>query len=127
MISARDASLLAERLLALLDEEFEVLKVQNLDAFESLQPEKGDIIKQLSGLALPEDGPESLAWDGFRAQIRDCADRHRRNEILIQRKLEAIRAALKTLQGPDPLNAVEVYDRMGRMSSARRGRGLADA
>jgi hypothetical protein len=45
----------------------------------------------------------------------------------VQRKLDAIRAALKTLQGADAASSVEVYDRMGRMSANRRSRGLADA
>lgn len=117
----------ASRLLDLLDQEFEALKSQDLERFESFQAEKADILKAFSGLSLPQEGPDALAWEGFRDLIRDCKERHRRNEILIQRKLDAIRAALRTLQGPDPLNAVEVYDRMGRLSSARRSRGLGDA
>ena len=117
----------AERLLALLDAEFEALKVQDLTAFESHQAEKSAILQELEGLKLPEEGPEAEAWEPFREVIRQCRDHHRRNQILVQRKLDAIRAALKTLQGADAASSVEVYDRMGRMSANRRSRGLADA
>jgi flagellar biosynthesis/type III secretory pathway chaperone len=117
----------AERLLALLDAEFEALKIQDLTAFESHQAEKAAILQELGALALPEEGPEAQAWEPFREVIRQCRDHHRRNQILVQRKLDAIRAALKTLQGADAASSVEVYDRMGRMSANRRSRGLADA
>ena len=117
----------AERLLALLDAEFEALKIQDLTAFESHQSEKAAHLQELGGLTLPEEGPEAQAWEPFREVIRQCRDHHRRNQILVQRKLDAIRAALKTLQGADAASSVEVYDRMGRMSANRRSRGLADA
>ena len=117
----------AERLLALLDAEFEALKIQDLTAFESHQAEKAAILQELGSLTLPEEGPEAQAWEPFREVIRQCRDHHRRNQILVQRKLDAIRAALKTLQGVDAASSVEVYDRMGRMSANRRSRGLADA
>lgn len=117
----------AERLLALLDAEFEALKIQDLAAFESHQAEKAAILQELSALNLPEEGSEAQAWEPFREVIRQCRDHHRRNQILVQRKLDAIRAALKTLQGADAASSVEVYDRMGRMSANRRSRGLADA
>lgn len=119
------ASQQASRLLELLDQEFEALTSQDLERFESFQAEKGQIIRGLAGLTLPLD--DSPAWEGFRGLILECKERHRRNEILIQRKLDAIRSALRALQGPDPLNAVEVYDRMGRLSSPRRSRGFGDA
>lgn len=117
----------AERLLALLDAEFEALKIQDLAAFESHQAEKAAILQELGALNLPEEGSEAQAWEPFREVIRQCRDHHRRNQILVQRKLDAIRAALKTLQGADAASSVEVYDRMGRMSANRRSRGLADA
>ncbi len=126
-MNPEQASVHANRLLELLDLEFDALKEQSLDRFESMQAEKAAILGSLSNLQLPSEGADALAWEPFRDLIRLCKDRHRRNEILLQRKLDAIRAALRTLQGPDPLNAVEVYDRMGRLSGIRRGRGLADA
>ncbi|MEY4013651.1 MAG: hypothetical protein RLZZ290_515 [Pseudomonadota bacterium] len=126
-MNPEQASARAQRLLDLLDLEFEALKDQSLDRFEALQAEKAEILSTLSQLSLPSEGSADRSWETFRDHIRECKTRHRRNEILLLRKLDAIRAALRTLQGPDPLNAVEVYDRMGRLSGLRRGRGLADA
>ena len=126
-LSPNQASDIADQLLALLDQEFEHLKTQDLNAFEALQPQKTSLLGALSQLNLPEPADASDPWNGFRSRIAECKDRHRRNEILLQRKLDAIKAALRTLQGPDPLNAVEVYDRMGRLNGPKRGRGLGQA
>jgi flagellar biosynthesis/type III secretory pathway chaperone len=117
----------AERLLTLLDSEFEALKIQDLTLFESYQSEKMSILQGLGALKLPESGPEVQAWAPFLDLVKDCQDRHRRNQILIQRKLDAIRGALNTLQGAEAASSVEVYDKLGRLSAGRRGRGLGDA
>lgn len=139
----------AKRLVALLDEEFEALKAQDLNTFEALQPEKAAILQVLSntqipaflssGTPTPVDPAASAAtanpidtagraeWETFQQLIVECRDRHRRNSILIQRKLDAIRAALKTLQGADPTSSVEIYDRLGRVATGRKKSGYADA
>jgi hypothetical protein len=44
---------------------------------------------------------------------------HKRNEIFMLRKLESIKGALQTIQSPDPLNTVEVYDRLGKVRPNR--------
>lgn len=126
-LSPNQASDIADQLLALLDQEFEHLKTQDLTAFEALQPQKSTLLTELAQLQLSEPTDAADPWNGFRSRISECKDRHRRNEILLQRKLDAIKAALRTLQGPDPLNAVEVYDRMGRLNGPKRGRGLGQA
>lgn len=117
----------ADRLLSLLDAEFEALKSQDLPLFESYQQEKVGILEYLSATQLAEINQDDPAWTGFLDRVKDCRDRHRRNQILIQRKLDAIRGALKTLEGAEAASSVEVYDKMGRLSAGRRGRGLADA
>ncbi len=48
---------------------------------------------------------------------------HRRNEILILRKLDAIRGALDSLQLGGSGSSVETYDRLGKV---RRGRQMRD-
>ncbi len=114
----------------LLQDEFEALRVQDLDGFEALQDAKLTIFKTLSHLTGVEtdksrlDAPE---WDTFKNLISDCRDLHRRNEVLIVRKLDAIRGTLQTLRGSDPTASVEVYDRLGRLSRSRGGRGYEDA
>ena len=120
-----------DRLVNLLDEEFNALKEQDLDAFEELLNEKNHILadlSQLTGVRQPEDadrlGPE---WTPFRDRMRICRDMHRRNEILILRKLDAIRGALESLNVNDPTSPVEVYDRLGQIKRLRRMRGYSEA
>ena len=114
----------------LLEQEFEALKVQDLDAFEHMQIRKLEIFDKLNSLTAVGtaqsrlDNPE---WDGFKNLISDCRELHRRNEVLIIRKLDAIRGTLQTLQGTDPTASVEVYDRLGRISRGRGGRGYEEA
>jgi len=105
-----------DRLVDLLDEEFNALKEQDLDAFEELLNEKNHILAdltQVTGVRQPEDadllGPE---WTPFRHRMVSCRDMHRRNEILILRKLDAIRGALESL---------------GQIKSLRRMRGYSEA
>ncbi len=115
----------------LLETEFDQLKAQNLDAFEATQSSKNALLQELTRLAGIE-GPESAdalgpEWDGFKEHMMHCRDLHRRNEVLIHRKIEAIRGALQSLQVEDPTSSVEIYDRLGKLSRARRGRGYSDA
>jgi len=122
---------MASSLEQLLETEFDQLKAQNLDAFEATQSTKNTLLQELTRLA-GIDGPESAdalgpEWDGFKAQMMHCRDLHRRNEVLIHRKIEAIRGALQSLQVEDPTSSVEIYDRLGQLSRARRGRGYSDA
>jgi len=57
----------------------------------------------------------------------ECRDMHRRNEILIVRKLDAIRGTLQSMVIDDPASSVEVYDRLGKINRLRRRRGYSDA
>ena len=123
---------LANTLEEMLELEFEQLKVQNIDAFEASQASKNELLEELARLAGIE-GPDSADqlgpdWDGFKDQMAHCRDLHRRNEVLIGRKIDAIRGALQSLQVEDPASSVEMYDRLGKLSRGRRGgRGYSDA
>lgn len=122
---------LAQTLQDMLEQEFEHLKAQNLDAFEATQSSKNELLQELARLAGIE-GPDSAdaldaQWDGFKAQMAHCRDLHRRNEVLIGRKIDAIRGALQSLQIQDPTSSVEIYDRLGRVSRVRHGRGYNEA
>jgi len=124
---------LAQKLDDMLELEFEQLKVQNLDAFEASQATKNELLQQLATLAGIQ-GPESAdelgpEWDGFKERMAHCRDMHRRNEVLIGRKIDAIRGALQSLQVEDPTSSVEIYDRLGKVSRGGRrgGRGYAEA
>jgi flagellar biosynthesis/type III secretory pathway chaperone len=130
--SSEQALLLAKTLEDMLEQEFEHLKVQNLDAFEASQASKNELLEELARLAGIE-GPDSAdqlgpEWDNFKDQMAHCRDLHRRNEVLIGRKIDAIRGALQSLQVEDPASSVEIYDRLGKLSRGRRaGRGYSDA
>jgi flagellar biosynthesis/type III secretory pathway chaperone len=120
-------SKIASDLEHLLDQEFEALKAQNLDLFERLQESKAKLIGLLSQRQLPaEQAKENTDWLQFQDAVTGCRDKHRRNSILIQRKLDAIKAALRTLQGADNSSSVEVYDRLGRLSASRRRASYKD-
>lgn len=130
--SLEQALSLAQTLEEMLELEFEQLKVQNLDAFEASQASKNELLEELARLAGIQ-GPDSAdqlgpEWDGFKEQMAHCRDLHRRNEVLIGRKIDAIRGALQSLQVEDPASSVEIYDRLGKLSRGRRGgRGYSDA
>ena len=123
---------LAKTLEEMLELEFEHLKVQDLDAFEASQASKNELLEELARLAGIQ-GPDSAdqlgpEWDGFKDHMAHCRDLHRRNEVLIGRKIDAIRGALQSLQLEDPASSVEIYDRLGKLSRVRRGgRGYSDA
>jgi flagellar biosynthesis/type III secretory pathway chaperone len=122
---AESAQSQASRLLNLIESEFEALKKQDLTAFEALQPEKLELLNHLGALAKkiqqgavgPTEGPE---WADFKALIRRCQDHYRRNETLINRQLMSIRGALQALSGSGRPDSVEMYDRLGQLTSHGR-------
>ena len=126
LVAALEHGLLLQQLL---QQEFDALREQNLDIFEALQPEKThifDALIRLTGVGTESNRLEEPEWDTFKNLIADCRDMHRRNEILISRKLDAIRGTLQTLNGGESTASVEVYDRLGRMARSRAGRGYEE-
>jgi len=125
------------KLRRLLEEEFDSLRTRDLDRFESLQAVKALLLAELSSavdsqrrqLTEQASNPELLSrWETFRANMLECRDLHRRNEILILRKRDAIEGALSALVGGfDSASSVEVYDRLGRMNRPRRRNAYAQA
>jgi flagellar biosynthesis/type III secretory pathway chaperone len=128
---------LVQRLRALLEDEFEALKAQDLERFEGLQPLKLELLQSLGRAVPPEPtapaaNAEQVAlqmqqWDEFVAVMNECREAHRRNDILIRSKLEAIRGTLRMLQSADESSSVDIYDRLGRVGGGLRGRGYQDA
>ena len=121
----------ANALKSVLSNEFESLKDQNLELFETLQSQKLEILDFLASEELLEriksytNSKDALAdnvslWQQVIDLMKECKELHIRNEILINRKLETIRGALHTIQTPDPLSSVEVYDRLGKIRSNSR-------
>tara|TARA_X000000950_G_scaffold76226_1_gene95435 strand:+ start:1839 stop:2270 length:432 start_codon:yes stop_codon:yes gene_type:complete len=128
----------ANALKSVLSNEFESLKDQNLELFETLQSQKLEILDFLASEELLEriksytNNKDALAdnvslWQQVIDLMKECKELHIRNEILINRKLETIRGALHTIQTPDPLSSVEVYDRLGKIRSNSRKNSVGNA
>ena len=122
------ANALATQLAEILELEFDALRVQDLDKFEELQPIKNELLTELTRLAPPAHEVQTLPqWQSFREVMLACRDAHRRNAVLMERKLEAIRGTLQSLRLEDPSSSVEVYDRLGHISRFSRNTGYSDA
>jgi flagellar biosynthesis/type III secretory pathway chaperone len=121
------ALFVADQLVQLLALEFEELKSQDLDRFESLQAGKNDLLAELAGLCPSAEDLQNLPeWDALRESLIECRDMHRRNAVLIERKLDTIRGALHSLRAGDSGSPVEVYDRLGQVARFSRGRGYQE-
>jgi flagellar biosynthesis/type III secretory pathway chaperone len=124
------ADTLVAQLADLLEREFEALKVQDLDQFEILLSGKNHLLSELSRLTgvtqLADADKLGSHWNDFRTRMLICRNMHRRNEILIMRKLDAIRGALESLNVHDPASPVEVYDRLGQIKRIRRLRSFTE-
>lgn len=117
----------SDQLVQLLALEFEALKSQDLDRFESLQPGKNELLAQLSALCPSAEDLQNLPeWEALREKLIECRDLHRRNAVLIERKLDTIRGALHSLRVGDSGSPVEVYDRLGQVARFSRGRGYQE-
>ncbi len=121
------ALFVSDQLVQLLALEFEALKSQDLDRFESLQAGKNDLLAELAGLCPSAEDLQKLPeWDALRELLIECRDMHRRNAVLIERKLDTIRGALHSLRAGDSGSPVEVYDRLGQVARFSRGRGYQE-
>ena len=115
------------QLIQMLALEFDALKSQDLDRFEYLQPAKNDLLAELTTICPPaEDLQKMPEWDALRELLIECRDLHRRNAVLIERKLDTIRGALHSLRVGDSGSPVEVYDRLGQVARFSRGRGYQE-
>lgn len=122
------ASQLAVSLSQMLAQEFEALRNQDLDQFEQLQPVKTELLAEITRLAPAAPEMQALPeWQDFRATMLACRDAHRRNAVLMERKLEAIRGTLQSLRVDGAASSVEVYDRLGHISRFSRHSGYSDA
>ena len=118
---------LATQLSKLLLLEFEALKVQDLDRFESLQPGKNDLLAGLAKLCPSAEDLQNLPeHEKLRELLIECRDLHRRNAVLIERKLDTIRGTLHSLHTGESGSPVEVYDRLGQVARFSKGRGYQD-
>ena len=118
---------LGSQLAQLLALEFAALKSQQLDQFEALQPGKNDLLTALASACPSAEDLQNLPeWEELRELLIDCRDLHRRNAVLIERKLDAIRGTLHSLRTGESGSPVEVYDRLGQVARFSKGRGYQE-
>jgi flagellar biosynthesis/type III secretory pathway chaperone len=125
-----------KRLDSLLTEEFEALKNQNLEFFETLQAEKLKILEVLAsldfiGVNLDQAATQQLLnnpiWNEITSLLERCKRSHQRNELLISKQLDSIRGALSALQDQDPSATLELYTKLGKTRATRRSILSGDA
>ena len=118
----------ATQLAHILELEFQALRDQALDQFEQLQLVKNQLLSEISALAPGAEDLQTLQeWQDFREMMVICRDFHRRNALLMNRKLDAIRGTLDSLRLNDTASPVEVYDRLGLISRFSRHNAYSDA
>ena len=127
----------ADRLGLVLHEEFQALSTEDIDSFEKLQPVKAQLlgsltlfvqtIQQPDPATQPQTGHE-LILEAFYSRMHECRNAHQRNEILIRSRLEAIRGTLRILENSSEQDgAVQLYDRLGRVSEGYGRKRYTDA
>ena len=125
-----------EALESILEQEFRALKNQDMDEFDRLQARKIKLIELLGSetvvetiksrgsgsTTIKDNETESLA--SIKLRIERCHELHRRNEILINRKLEAVKGALSSLREGNHTDEVEVYTKAGGFQKSNAARPI---
>jgi len=111
---------------ALLNQEFDYIKNDNLDQLTSLQEEKNKTLNELSKLKdigedqfgnSQENLPENIErWGVIINSVVECKTLHQRNETFVSRRLDSIRAALSILKSGNVENSLNLYDKRGAVS-----------
>ena len=128
--SANHAVKFANELFQLLELEFEALKAQNLPEIESIQERKLPILEYLSSDFIKssiEQEDIQPEWESFKTIVSECKNAHRRNEILVNRRIESIKAALSTVTGQHKDDELEMYDRLGKLAQKKNSKGILEA
>ena len=128
--SADDAIRFARELHRLLELEFEALKLQKLSEIESIQEKKIPILEHLNADSIKASVKENSGepnWESFKSIISECKSAHRRNEILVNRRIESIKSALNTLTGENKDDELEMYDKLGKLAQKKNSKGILEA
>ena len=121
-------SIQLETLEKILEQEFSALKQQDMDSFDRLQPRKiaimealgaDGVIESITASNTSERSQTSQEVSSIKILIDRCHELHRRNEILINRKLEAVKGALASLREGSATDDVEVYTKAGGLAKPK--------
>ena len=127
---AVDAIRFANELRQLLELEFEALKTQDLSEIESIQEKKVPILEYLGSDSIKASLTETSGatdWESFKLIISECKNAHRRNEILVNRRIESIKGALNTVTGQNKDDELEMYDKLGKLAQKKNSKGILEA
>ena len=126
---SKQISIQLETLEKILEQEFSALKQQDMDSFDRLQPRKiaimealgaDGVIESITASDTSEKSQSSLEEiSSIKILIDRCHELHRRNEILINRKLEAVKGALASLREGSATDDVEVYTKAGSLAKPK--------
>ena len=128
--NADDAIRFANELHNLLELEFEALKLQKLSEIESIQEKKIPLLEYLNADSIKANVQEAdgeANWESFKSIISECKSAHRRNEILVNRRIESIKNALNTLTGENRDDELEMYDKLGKLAQKKNSKGILEA
>ena len=128
--NADNAIRFANELQTLLELEFEALKSQNLSEIESIQEKKVPILEFLGSDSIKSNVTKSRGdadWEAFKSIINECKNAHRRNEILVNRRIESIKGALNTVTGENKDDELEMYDKLGKLAQKKITKGILEA
>jgi len=127
----RDILTLGNQLKSSLEEEFIALTEKNLDHLETVQQRKVELLQSIQAQwpqeisSEAEESPTGEVsssdplWDEARTLLNECKDAHIRNDLLLKRQLEVVRAVLSSLTKRSADNHSALYDKMGRMRRKR--------
>ena len=113
-----------EALHTLLEQEFEFLKKQDFKSFEKLQHRKQDLLNllvdEISGKD-PEITPEAIQElikenQELSNRLIECQNLQKRNESLINQKLNTIKEALSSLGFQDMMKNKDTYEHLNKKS-----------
>ena len=113
-----------EALHTLLEQEFEFLTKQDFKSFEELQHKKQDLLNLLVGEIGgddPEITPEAIQEliqenQELSSSLIECQNLQKRNETLINQKLQTIQEALSSLGFQDMMKNKETYEHLNKKS-----------
>ena len=111
---------LAERLSAVLEKEFEALRTRDIETLEDAQSEKVHLLDQIAdGWSIMQDTKNTDPTSDNEAHLRDlllsCKQKHARNDIMLRRQIEEVKAILSTLTMQKKSQAQEVYNKLGKL------------
>lgn len=116
---------LASSLSEILESEFDALRRSDLDTFEALQTDKLTILQDLASTevvtAISETSlsAASTQFDLLNDSLNNCKIKFQRNDLLINKKIESVKAALNTLRHGSNSQPLELYDKLGIIKNDR--------